>query len=298
VKEGDVIRWSLSLNTLDPLLLFTQKGYYYLLPVHQIPEFKWKDTGTAIVNVLPMAKDDRIVGVVQAKTTELTAPAAGSEASESGPMLVFVTRRGQVKRTPLVDYATNRNMAIAACKVAEGDEVIRVFRADEPEDLLLVSSQGMSIRFNQGEVSLQGRVAGGVRGMMLKENDHLVDALPVTGDEGEILVLSDLGYAKRSLLLDYPQQGRGGKGIQTFEFKEGKRVRPNGSKLVAAFHVKEAVNLIAMTLSASPSEFSSESAPLDDRKGQGKQVTAVERGDLLSEAFKKPLPLHSGSTQS
>jgi topoisomerase IV subunit A len=298
VKEGDVIRWSLSLNTLDPLLLFTQKGYYYMLPVHQIPEFKWKDTGTAIVNVLPMAKDDRIVGVVQAKTTELTAPAAGSEASESGPMLVFVTRRGQVKRTPLVDYATNRNMAIAACKVAEGDEVIRVFRADEPEDLLLVSSQGMSIRFNQGEVSLQGRVAGGVRGMMLKENDHLVDALPVTGDEGEILVLSDLGYAKRSLLLDYPQQGRGGKGIQTFEFKEGKRVRPNGSKLVAAFHVKEAVNLIAMTLSAAPSEFSSESAPLDDRKGQGKQVTAVERGDLLSEAFKKPLPLHSGSTQS
>lgn len=67
VKEGDVIRWSLGVSTIDPLLLFTQKGYYYLLPVHQIPEFKWKDTGTAIVNVLPLAKDDRIVGIVHAK---------------------------------------------------------------------------------------------------------------------------------------------------------------------------------------------------------------------------------------
>jgi topoisomerase-4 subunit A len=288
VKEGDVIRWSMGLNTLDPLLLFTQKGSFFLLPVHQIPEFKWKDTGTAIVNLLPLAKDDRIVGVITAKTTEL-APSADGDAGESGPTLVFVTRRGQVKRTPLFEYATNRSMAIAACKVSEGDEIIKVFRTEQPDDLLLVTEQGLSIRFNQGEVSLQGRVAGGVRGITLREGDQVVDAISVMGDEGEVLVLSDYGYAKRSLLLDYPQQGRGGKGIQTFEFKEGKRVRPNGTKLIAAFHVKEAVTLLTMTASGSVSEFSSEGAPIDDRKGQGKLMTAVERSDTIAEAFKKPL---------
>jgi topoisomerase-4 subunit A len=292
VKAGDVIRWSMGLSTLDPILLFTQKGNYFLLPVHQIPEFKWKETGTAIVNLLPLAKDDRIIGVITAKTSELTpsASALEGEADDSaGPALVFVTKRGQVKRTSLIEYATNRSVAIAACKVSEGDEIIKVFRADELTDLMLVTEQGMSIRFNQSEVNLQGRVAGGVRGIILKENDQLTDAIPVDGDEGEILVLTDYGYAKRTLLMDYPQQGRGGKGIQTFEFKEGKRVRPNGTKLVAAFHIKEAVSLLTLTTSGSVAEFSSENAPLDDRKGQGKLMTAVERTDVLSEAFRKPL---------
>jgi topoisomerase-4 subunit A len=278
----------MGLSTLDPILLFTQKGFYFLLPVHQIPEFKWKDTGTAIVNLLPLAKDDKIVGVITAKTNELT-PQAEGEASDNGPALVFVTKRGQVKRTPLIEYATSRSMAIAACKVSDGDEIIKVFRSDSPSDLMLVTEQGMSIRFNEGEVNLQGRVAGGVRGIILKEQDQLADAIPVTGDEGEILVISDYGYAKRSLLLDYPQQGRGGKGIQTFEFKEGKRVRPNGTRLIAAFHVKEAVNLLTITTNGTAAEFISESAPLDERKGQGKLMTAVDRGVFLAEAFKKPL---------
>jgi len=289
VKDGDVIRWNLGVSTLDSLLLFTQKGFYYLLPVHQIPEFKWKDTGTAIVNVLPLAKDDRIVGVVHAKSAELAAPAAEGESADSQAMLLFVTKRGQVKRTPLADYATSRSMAIAACKVADGDEILKVLRSDGPEDLLLVTEQGMSIRFNREEVSVQGRVAGGVRGIALKEGDLLADAMLASDDEGEVLVLSDYGYAKRSLLLDYPQQGRGGKGIQTFEFKEGKRVRPNGTKLIAAFRVKEAISLLALTGGGSVSEFESESAPIEDRRGHGKLMTAVDRGDALVEAFVKPL---------
>ncbi len=293
VKEGDVIRWSLGVSTLDPLLIFTQRGQYYLLPVHQIPEFKWKDTGTAIVNLLPgLSKDDRIVSVIAAKPAELAASSVsdGDSAAEGGPVLVFVTRRGQVKRTALAEYATTRNMAIAACKVADGDEIMTVFRSDSPADLMLVTEQGMSIRFSESEVSLQGKVAGGVRGIVLKENDAVTGAFQVAGDEGEVLVVTDHGYAKRSLLLDYPIQGRGGKGIQTFEFKEGKRVKPNGTKLIDGFLVKEAVTLLLLTSSGTLSEFSSEAAPIDDRRGQGKQMTAVERGDAVIVTFKKPLP--------
>ncbi|MBB6669067.1 DNA gyrase subunit A [Cohnella nanjingensis] len=286
VKEGDVIRWSLQLNTLDSLLLFTQKGQYYLLPVHQIPEFKWKDTGTAIVNVLPLSKDDRLVGVVPVKPGEW---AQAAEQGEDGPALVFVLRRGQVKRTLLAEYATSRSTAIAACKVADGDEIRTVYRSEQPQELVLVTEQGMSIRIQEGEVSLQGRVAGGVRGIALKEGDYVTDGLPVSGDEGEILVLSDYGFAKRTLLFDYPQQGRGGKGIQTFEFKEGKRVRPNGTRLIAAYHVKEAIEIGALTASGAFAAFHSDDAPLEDRRAHGKAVVATDRNDLLVESFKKPL---------
>ncbi len=287
VKEGDVIRWSLQPNTLDSLLLFTQKGQYFLLPVHQIPEFKWKDTGTAIVNLLPLSKEDRIVSVIPTKPGDWNAAAA--EGQVAGSALVFVTRRGQVKRSLLTEYATNRSTAIAAIKLADGDEVVAVYRSDEAQEIMLVTEQGMSIRFQENEVSLQGRVAGGVRGIALKEGDHVAGGFPVSGDEGEVLVLTDLGYAKRSLLIDYPQQGRGGKGIQTFEFKEGKRVKPNGNRIVSAFHVKEAATIEAVTAGGATREFSSEEAPIDDRRTHGKAVVSVDRGDPLTESFRKPL---------
>ncbi len=218
VKEGDFVRELLEVNTIDNLLLFTRKGQYYLLPVHQIPEFKWKDTGTAIVNVVPIPKDDSIVSVIPIK-----------DISASTASLVFVTKRGQVKRTELKEYATTRSTAVAACKVSDGDEVIRVVLSDSSKQIMLITKQGMSIRFAETEVNPMGRVATGVRGIQLKDGDELIAAEWVAEDEGEVLVITDIGYAKRSLLLDYPIQGRGGKGVQTFEFKEGKRVRPNGS---------------------------------------------------------------------
>ncbi|HIW33150.1 MAG TPA: DNA topoisomerase IV subunit A, partial [Candidatus Paenibacillus intestinavium] len=156
VKEGDVIRELLQVNTLDNLLLFTKKGQYFLLPVHQIPEFKWKDTGTAIVNIIPLAKDDSIVTVIPIRDLNIE------------KSLVFVTKRGQVKRTELKEYATTRATAIAACKVADGDEIVTVVLSDSTLDLMLVTAQGMSIRFAESEVNAMGRTAGGVKGISLK----------------------------------------------------------------------------------------------------------------------------------
>ncbi|MBD2869890.1 DNA gyrase subunit A [Paenibacillus arenilitoris] len=276
VKEGDFIRELLEVNTIDNLLLFTRKGQYYLLPVHQIPEFKWKDTGTAIVNVVPLPKDDSIVSVIPVK--DLNAQAAS---------LVFVTRRGQVKRTELKEYATTRSTAVAACKVSEGDEIIRVALSDGAKQIMLVSKQGMSIRFAESEVNAMGRVATGVRGMQLKDGDELVAAEWVADDEGELLVISDIGYAKRSLLLDYPIQGRGGKGVQTFEFKEGKWVRSNGDSLVAAYYCKDAREIIAVTASGAKHAASSEKAPIEDRKSVGKQLFPVEKNDVIADTLAK-----------
>jgi len=270
LKEGDYVRYMLEVNTLDNLLIFTQKGQYYLLPVHQAPEYKWKENGTAIVNVIPIPKDDRIVNVIPLRDFE-----------EPGKSLVFVTKRGQVKRTELKEYATNRTSGIVACKVADNDSVIDVHVSTNDHDILLVTKQGMAIRFREDEVNSMGRAAGGVRGIQLKDDDEVVSAEWVQGEEGELLVVSDQGYAKRSLILDYPVQGRGGKGIFTFEFKEGKRVKPNGSALVKAFTVKEELLLTAVLQSGERMSFSSETTPIEQRKSTGRAVIQVPKSDLI-----------------
>jgi topoisomerase-4 subunit A len=274
VKEGDYVRYLLEVNTLEWLLLFTQKGQYFLLPVHQIPDFKWKETGTALVNVVPAGKDDRIVSVIPVK-----------DVSRTDLSLVFVTKRGQVKRSKLKDYATNRTNAVAACKLAEGDEVITVGLCDGSGQILLVTKLGMSIRFQAAEVSEMGRVSAGVRGIQLNEGDEVTAALWVDHDEGEIMVVSDLGYAKRTLLLDYPIQGRGGKGLQTFEFKEGKRVKPNGSRLIGAHYCKEAVMMHGWTDGGRKLQFSTESVPLLERKSPGKAVVSLSQKEQLLDLF-------------
>lgn len=270
VKDGDHIVRLLDLNTRDSLLVFTRKGQYFLLPVHQIPEFKWKEPGTAIVNVIGLAKGDGIVSVLPVGNLE--DPLAS---------LVFVTRKGQVKRTELKEYSTSRSGAVAACKVADGDEIITVALSSGDKDIVLVTREGMSIRFRESEVNPMGRVATGVRGIQLREGDEVVSSFWVGEDEGEILAVTEIGYAKRSLLLDYPSQSRGGKGMPTFEFKEGKRVRPNGSRLVGAFYCKEPLELTAITQSGAVHAFSSESAPLSERRSIGKQLVAVEKKDEI-----------------
>ncbi|MFC0214771.1 DNA gyrase subunit A [Paenibacillus chartarius] len=277
LKEGDFVRFLLNVNTIETLLLFTKSGQYYALPVHQIPEYKWKDNGTAIVNVIPIPKDDRIVSVIPVKDFE-----------DPAKSLVFVTKKGQVKRTELKEYKSNRSTGIVACKVADGDEVLQVVVSDNSKDIVLVTKQGMSIRFREEEVNPMGRAAGGVRGIALKEDDEVVGAEWIYGDEGELLVLTDLGYAKRSLIVDYPTQGRGGKGIATFEFKEGKRVKPNGNGLIRSFLVKMDYRLIAWLSSGERLIFSTEAAPLEDRRSVGKQLIPASKTVSIVDVLRYP----------
>lgn len=272
LKDGDFLRTVLEVNTIDSLLLFTDKGQYFVLPVHGVPEYKWKENGTALVNVVPIAKEDRIVAAIPVKDMQ-----------EIGRTLVFATKRGQIKRSELKEYASNRTTAIAAVKLGKDDEVLNVW-LDTPAstDILVVTRLGQSIRFSGQEVNTMGRVAAGVRAIALKEGDEVVAALPVVGDEGEVLVVSDLGYAKRSLLADYNVQGRGGKGVATFEFKEGKRVKPNGSALVAAAFVREAVGFLAVLSGGRTAMFSSEAVPIaPELRAVGSSAVAVDKGESV-----------------
>ncbi len=271
-KEDDFIREVLDVNTLDNLLVFTQRGQYFVLPVHQIPDFKWKDNGTAIVNVISMTREDRIVGILPVRNLE----------QETGS-LVFVTKRGQVKRTEVKDYATKRSGAVAACKLGEGDEVLSVTRGEQARDLMLITKNGMSIRFRAEEVSTMGRVSTGVRGIQLVDDDEVVTSLWVDGEEdGQLMVMTDLGYAKRTSMLQYQTQSRGGKGVSTFELKEGKRVKPNGNRIIAAYVCRDHRSFIAITPPNRTIPFSSKQAlQTDERRHVGKSIITLDRNDTI-----------------
>lgn len=277
VKEGDYITRLFEINTLENLLIFTSRGQYFLLPVHQIPEYKWKDAGTAIVNVIQVPKEDHIVSVIPVSNFE-----------EPGKSLVFVSRKGQVKRTELKDYVTKRTGAVAAAKVAAEDSIIQVVMSDQQKDIVLITKDGMSIRFSEQEVNAMGRVSGGVRGIQLREGDEVVAALWVENDEGEILTITDLGYGKRSLLLDYPVQSRGGKGITTFEFKEGKRVKPNGSSIAGAFYCREPLLITAYSGDGQAYQIHTEKVPIGERKSIGKLLADVGKNGQIVDLVSLP----------
>ncbi|GIO97438.1 DNA topoisomerase 4 subunit A [Paenibacillus lautus] len=277
VKEGDYITRLFEVNTLENLLIFTSRGQYFLLPVHQIPEYKWKDAGTAIVNVIQVPKEDHIVSVIPVSNFE-----------EEGKSLVFVSRKGQVKRTELKEYVTKRAGAVAAAKVAAEDSIIQVVVSDSSKDIVLISKEGMSIRFNEQEVNAMGRVSGGVRGITLRDGDEVVAALWVENDEGEILTITDLGYGKRSLVLDYQTQSRGGKGMATFEFKEGKRVKPNGSAIVGAFYCREPLQIAAYSEDGQAYLIQTEKVPIAERKSIGKLLADVGKQGQIVDVVSLP----------
>ena len=236
LKEGDTVRTLLESNTLRKLLLFSAKGQCFALPVHQVPETRWGDVGTALVNVVGLEKEDHIVGVLHQDD-----PAAGRH-------VAFVTRGGIVKRTPLEQLDSTRSSGVVAIKLGDADEVIRVLPgSDGGGELLLVSRDGQAIRFPEEEVSVQGRAASGVRGMGLYPKDHVVDALRLAlrldrqdpPDEGapevggdlelaraprraaEVAVFTEEGRAKRTAAAEFPRQRRGGRGVRAVR----KRIR-------------------------------------------------------------------------
>ncbi len=202
VREEDAVRWIIESNTLHRLVLFSAKGKAFAIPVHQLPEAKWGDVGTAAVNVVDIDREDRIVAVHDIPTFETKDEA------------LFVTRAGAIKRTPLTEFDSSRSSGVAAMKVGD-DEVLTVLRTDGTGDYFLATFEGNAIRFPASEVPSRGRGAGGVRGMRLNSRDHVVSLTAVPSDsDGELAVITAEGRAKRTVVSDFPCQHRGGRGVR------------------------------------------------------------------------------------
>jgi DNA gyrase subunit A len=201
LKEEDVVKHVFTTTTHHWMLFFTTKGRVYRVKAHEIPESGRTARGMYAANLPGVALDgdEKISAVIDLK-----------EYSE-GRFLLFVTRRGIVKKTKLPEYDSPRTGLIAV-KLRGDDELIDVRFTDGSDDVFLVSRKGQAIRFKESLVRPMGRDAGGVIGMRLADDDRVL-AVGLASDGEEMISVTEQGYGKRSKLADYPIKGRGGKGV-------------------------------------------------------------------------------------
>lgn len=204
VKDGDRVRHFVETNTSHTALFFTQDGKYFATLVNSFPDDKWKDIGSAVVNVIPLEKTQRIVGFAIVEDFKQ-------------PLFVYhVSRSGLIKKTALADYETNRSSALVAAKLKSADdEFITVFVSGEQGALLGATRDGMGIRFLAEEVGATGRASSGVKAITLAKEDELISLLPVEAEDERVfaLITAD-GVVKRTRIAEIPLQGRAGKGVQ------------------------------------------------------------------------------------
>lgn len=225
VKEGDKVRYFVETNTSHTALFFTQDGKYFATLVNAFPDDKWKDIGSALVNVIPLEKNQRIVGFTIVE-------------SFKQPLFVYhVSKNGLIKKTALSEYETNRSSALVAAKLkSEDDEFVHVFVTGEAGGILGATRDGMGIRFPQGEVSPTGRASSGVKAITLAPDDAVVTMLPIEEEDSRAFtLLTAEGVVKRTAIAAIPLQGRAGKGVQLI------RKRKNHPHQLAAVFIDETV---------------------------------------------------------
>ena len=201
-KEGDIVEHLLTTTNHAYVLFFSSRGKVYRIKAHEIPEKDRTARGISIRNLLPFSGEDSLAAVVDTRDYE------------THKFLVIATKKGIIKKTAFQAYDSSRRDGIIAVKLRQDDEVVSVRATSGEDELILVSRKAQSVVFTEAEVRPMGRDASGVIGMRLGTEDEIV-AFDVVDQNGELLVVTDAGYGKRTLLTQYPRHHRGGKGVQT-----------------------------------------------------------------------------------
>jgi len=205
--DEDFIEDLLMTTTHHYLMFFTNMGKVYRMKGYEIPEAGRTARGTAIINLLQLTPGEKITAVIPL-----------SEYKE-GDYLFMSTKKGLVKKTPVTDYANVRKTGLAAITLREGDELIEVKFTDNKKDILLVTKHGQCIRFNEKDVRSTGRTSMGVRGMNLGVEDEVIGMQMDTQGE-HLLIVSEKGLGKRTLISEFTSQNRGGKGVKCYKITE------------------------------------------------------------------------------
>jgi DNA gyrase subunit A len=201
LREEDLVDQVLHTTTLAHLLMFSNRGKVYRLRGHEIPMKERTARGTAVVNLLNLAPNERIQAIVPTRDFP------------EDQFLVFATAEGQVKKTAFSEYDKSRREGFIALNLRDGDELVRVVPTTGDDDVFMVTLKGMTIRFSETDVREMGRAAAGVRGVKLRAGDRVV-SLDVARDDADLLVVTDAGYGKRTKLERFSRQGRGGLGVR------------------------------------------------------------------------------------
>jgi DNA gyrase subunit A len=253
LKDDDYIEHLFVASTHDYVLFFTNVGKVYRLKVHELPLGSRQSKGRAIQNLLPFRAGEQVRAVIQTRDFE------------EAKYLVFATKKGIVKKTELAAYNTPLKAdGIIAIKMRDEDELVSVHLSTGEDDILMVSRMGQAIRFSEKEARPMGRDTGGVKGMGLRKGDEVISSDVVGVNEGDLLVVTENGYGKRTKLADYPRKGRGGLGVKTAHLVEGK------GRLVGARVVRDGYQVMLISTGGTMIKM-----PVDDIKRSGRSTQGV-----------------------
>lgn len=273
-RDQDFIEHIYPATNHNYMLFFTNKGRCYWLKVYEIPEFAKNSKGRAIQNLLNIDADDAVNAFICIKNLN-------DEEFVKNHNLLFVTRNGVVKKTPLEAYSRPRANGVNAIIIREDDSLLQVELTDGDTQVILASKAGYATRFSESELRPMGRVSTGVRGMTLRgEGDEVVGMVTAKTDDAEhsILVVSDHGFGKRTDLDDYPVSlHRGGKGVKTIN------VTDKTGPLVAIKKVTDANDLMIINQSGITLRLPVDTLRLQGRNTQGvKLIDLTKRGDKIA----------------
>jgi len=204
LKREDVVRNFFVTKTHDHVLFFTNKGRAYRLRGYEIPDTTRTARGTALVNLLTLPPGEHVTAVFPIHQFV------------EGRYMVMVTAKGVIKKTPLAEFANVRRNGLNAINLDEGDELLAVDLSDGTRDIILASSAGMAVHFNEKDVRPMGRNARGVKAMTLDEGDTIVAMDVIEDNRKEVLLVTTQAFGKRTPIEDYRHTSRGGKGVKAF----------------------------------------------------------------------------------
>ena len=262
VKNEDFIDQLFIANSHDTLLCFSSRGKAYWLKVYQVPQAGPGSRGRPIVNLLPLAEDERINAVLPVK-----------EYAEDR-YVVFATSKGTVKKTPLTAFSRPRANGIIAVELRHDDRLIGAEITDGEQDIMLFARSGKAIRFPEGDVRPMGRTAAGVRGLRLSGDDDEVIALTIPR-EPMLLIATENGYGKRTALEDFPAQGRSGQGVIAIQTTE------RNGRAVGALQVSDEDEIMLISSGGTLVRTPTAEVSIMGRNTQGVRLIRLDKEDRL-----------------
>jgi DNA gyrase subunit A len=262
-KDEDWVEHLFVASAHEYLMIFTRSGLCYWLKVWQVPAASRHSRGRPIVNLLNLGPTDEIAAVVPVR-----------EFSDNR-YLLFCTRRGKVKKTPLSAYGNVRSVGLIGINIREGDELIDVKITDEDNEVILATRNGLAIRFNEGDARSMGRTTEGVRGVRLGKADHVVGMVVVAREDTTLLVVSESGMGKRSQIDAYRFQKRGGKGVINLKTNE------KTGKVVAIKSVIPEDQLMVITRNGVINRQRIDEISVMGRRTQGVRLINLDEGDSV-----------------
>ncbi|MDO5396997.1 MAG: DNA gyrase subunit A [bacterium] len=206
-REEDFVEGMFTTSTHQNILFFSTRGIVYKLKGYQIPEATRQAKGTAIVNLLPLESGEKITTVFAV------------DDFKDDHYLTFVTMKGLIKKTPMMEFSRIRQIGLRAIELVEGDELINVQLTDGSHELLIATHNGLSIRFSENDVRSMGRTARGVKAITLSNDDFVIGAVVIMENE-KLLAITEKGFGKKTDYGEYRIQTRGGKGIFTYRLTD------------------------------------------------------------------------------